>query len=139
MADYPVPKPGLVIRYSYLWKREAEAGRVEGLKDRPCVVVLAVTREGAQVKVTVAPITHKRPPDMNLAVQLTTPTIRRLGLEGASWVMASEVNIFSWPGPDLRPTPTGRYEYGELPEVVFEALKAKILGNKPAGEVSRTE
>jgi hypothetical protein len=28
------PYAGLVIRYSFLWKREHEAGREEGTKDR---------------------------------------------------------------------------------------------------------
>ena len=40
--SWPEPRPGLVIRFSYLWKPEADAGRVEGVKDRPCAIVLAV-------------------------------------------------------------------------------------------------
>ena len=37
----PVPLPGLVIRYSFLWSREARAGATEGRKDRPCAIVVA--------------------------------------------------------------------------------------------------
>jgi len=33
-VPFPQPCAGLVIRYSYLWKREQEAGREEGTKDR---------------------------------------------------------------------------------------------------------
>ncbi len=39
----PEPELGLVIRYSYLWKSEHDAGRDEGSKDRPCAIVLSVT------------------------------------------------------------------------------------------------
>jgi PHD/YefM family antitoxin component YafN of YafNO toxin-antitoxin module len=38
----PVPVPGLVIRYSYLWQAEHVRGREEGVKDRPCVVIFRV-------------------------------------------------------------------------------------------------
>ena len=41
----PNPEPGLVISYAYLWHREHEAGREEGRKDRPSVIVLAIERE----------------------------------------------------------------------------------------------
>jgi hypothetical protein len=40
----PSPEPGLVISYAYLWHHEHEAGREEGRKDRPSVIVLAVER-----------------------------------------------------------------------------------------------
>lgn len=35
----PEPEAGLVIRYAYLWKREADGGQVEGGKDRPCALL----------------------------------------------------------------------------------------------------
>ncbi len=41
----PNPEPGLVISYAYLWHDEHRAGREEGQKDRPSVIVLAVERE----------------------------------------------------------------------------------------------
>lgn len=55
----PKPETGLVISYSYLWRHQSDTGQAEGVKDRPCVIVLAVKRNenGAPV-VTVAPITH---------------------------------------------------------------------------------
>ena len=36
----PRPVPGLVVRYSYLWLDEHRRGREEGVKDRPCAIVL---------------------------------------------------------------------------------------------------
>jgi hypothetical protein len=35
------PECGRVISYFYLWRHEREDGRTEGVKARPCVVVLA--------------------------------------------------------------------------------------------------
>jgi hypothetical protein len=40
---FPDPIAGMVIRYAYLWRSEYERGLEEGLKDRPCAVLLAVT------------------------------------------------------------------------------------------------
>ena len=140
MADYPAPIPGLVIRYSYLWKREADQGQVEGQKHRPCVVVLCVEEIDGEKAVTVAPITHTAPDHPEQAIELTPATRRRLGLDaGKNWIMATEVNTFFWPGPDLAPTAAGSYSYGELPAVVFNALKAKILAAGAGSAVRRTE
>lgn len=139
MADYPAPIPGLVMRYSYLWKREADQGQTEGQKHRPCVVVLCVEEIDGEKVVTVAPITHVKPDHPEQAIELTPATRRRLGLDSQkNWIVATEVNTFFWPGPDLAPTATGSYSYGELPAVVFNALKAKILA---AGvpDIRRTE
>lgn len=139
MPDYPVPAPALVIRYAYLWTHEHAQGLVDGRKDRPCVVILAVQRQGDDQEVIVAPITHTMPEDPRQAVELSNATRRRLGLDGErSWVITSEINVFQWPGPDLRLTPAGRYEYGYLPAVVFDAVKDKIL-HPPPVQVPRSE
>ena len=67
----PNPEPGLLISYAYLWHHEHQAGREEGQKDRPSVIVLAVEREahGATI-VTVLPITHSGPMDPASAVDI---------------------------------------------------------------------
>jgi hypothetical protein len=55
----PTREPGLVISYAYLWHHEHQAGREEGQKDRPSVIVLAVEREAdGAIAVTGLPITH---------------------------------------------------------------------------------
>ncbi len=122
-----------------IWAHEYKKGLVDGRKDRPCAVILAMQGQGDDLEVTVAPITHTIPEDPLQSVELTDATRRRLGLDGErSWVITSEVNTFKWPGPDLRLTPTGRYEYGFLPATVFEAVKEKILNPSPV-QVLRTE
>ena len=60
--SWPTPRPGLVVRCIYLWKREAEAGREEGVKDRPCAVVVVVEDEAERPRVLVLPITHAASP-----------------------------------------------------------------------------
>ena len=40
----PEPRPGLVIRYAYLWRDQGLAGADEAAKDRPCVVGFVPTK-----------------------------------------------------------------------------------------------
>jgi hypothetical protein len=104
----PEPVPGLVIRYSYLWAEEHGRGQEEGVKDRPCAVILVSTDEDGERWVTVLPVTHAPPSVPELAVEIPAATKRRLGLDDErSWVVLSEANRFLWPGPDLRPVTPG--------------------------------
>ena len=85
----PEPAPGLVLRYSYLWRRERDEGRHEGRKDRPCAIVVALRRaDAAGTRVLVLPVTHDAPHDPDTAVELPPRVKRRLGLDDArSWVV----------------------------------------------------
>ena len=106
----PVPVPGLVIRYVYLWHREHLAGREEGQKDRPCAIVAALrpAEDAGETRVLVLPVTHSPPAQPALAVEIPTPVKERLRLDAdRSWVVLSEWNEFVWPGPDLRRAPGG--------------------------------
>ncbi len=123
----PVPERGLVISYAYLWHSEHEQGREEGVKDRPCVIVLAVRESAARTVVTVAPVTHSEPSAPDAAVEITLATKRRLGLDAArSWVVVSEGNSFVWPGPDLRPISGERFDYGFLPPALFRQVQERF-------------
>jgi hypothetical protein len=104
----PEPECGLVISYSYLWKRESGAGQTEGVKDRPCAIVLAIDGKGTThaKTVTVAPITHTPPADPALGIEIPPKIKLHLGLNTArSWVILDEFNEFTWPGFDLRSVP----------------------------------
>ncbi|HEV2365733.1 MAG TPA: growth inhibitor PemK [Caulobacteraceae bacterium] len=142
MARLPAPRPGLVIRYGYLWREEALRGRLEGIKDRPCVVVLAVTRDAGRTVVTVAPITHSAPRAPGEAVELPPQTLERLGLgvawdwPGRSWIVATEVNQFEWPGPDLRPARAGEWAFGFIPGALLRKLREAMTARRRLG-VSR--
>jgi mRNA-degrading endonuclease toxin of MazEF toxin-antitoxin module len=142
----PAPVPGLVIRYAFLWRDEAAAGREEGAKDRPCAVVLVSSlRDGDQV-VTVLPITHTPPREPALAVEMPAGVKRRLGLdEDRSWIVVTDANRFVWPGPDLRPAFRGDLSsiaYGLLPRGLFVEVREKLaraIEARIAGVVSRTQ
>jgi hypothetical protein len=129
-VSLPVPKPGLVIRYAYLWESEAREGHEEGSKDRPCAVVLVVLRDGKHPIVRVLPITHSPPGDAADALEIPATTKERFGLDSErSWVVLSEANDFIWPGPDLRPVPgsePGTVEYGFLPPGFMRVLRERL-------------
>ena len=144
--SWPDPRPGLVIRYSYLWQREHAAGREEGVKDRPCAIVVAISGEDGDKTVYVLPITHAQPSDLADAVELPRTTKVRLGLDSErSWVVVSEGNSFIWPGPDLRLRPGQGPEsvaYGMLPPAIFNVVKQRFFTRvqaRRAGVVKRTE
>ncbi len=124
----PDPFPGLVLHYSYLWHDQYQRGLEEGSKDRPCVVVLAVTREDGDTVVTVAPVTHTPPRMAGEGVEIPAATKMRLGLdEGRSWIVVTGINRFRWPGVDLLPVPgKGGYDYGVLPPGLFRQVRDGI-------------
>lgn len=142
--SFPAPRAGMVIRYSYLWRSEQRRGLEEGLKDRPCAVLLAVTGGGGERRV-VLPIIHALPRDPAEAVELPHSTKRRLGLDDQrSWVVLTQANRFVWPGPDLRlvrPGDSSSVVYGELPSDLFRILKDRWLRLSAARRsvVTRTE
>jgi hypothetical protein len=149
---FPEPVPGLVIRYSYLWLREYERGQEEGVKDRPCAVILVATDDQANKVVTVLPVTHTPPfgatlASAALAVEIPYATKQRLGLDAEpSWVLLTEANRFMWPGPDLRmKEPGGGPEslaYGLLPRALFKEITGKFADSVEArlvGVIRRTE
>jgi hypothetical protein len=138
--NLPAPKPGLVIRYSFLWSHEADAGADEGSKDRPCAIVVAAKLLDGEIRTIVAPITHLEPDDPDAALELPAAVSRALKLDGGRhWLKLDELNRFAWPGYDLRQIPgrEGEYAYGMLPQAIFEALRAKIIARDKARK-SRT-
>lgn len=124
----PEPELGLVISYAYLWHREHLAGRYQGQKDRPCVIVLAVDQGAKGKRVTVVPVTHSEPKDKSLAIELPQAVKRHLGLDAARWIMLDEGNRFIWPGYDLRLAAgtNDRYDYGYLPPRLFAAIATRF-------------
>ena len=119
----PAPEAGLVISYSYLWLSEHERGREEGVKDRPCAIIVARAREDGAEDVLVVPVTHSAPKDQSEAMEIPAAVKKRLGLDAErSWVVLNESNKFRWPGPDLRPIGKpgdSAVAYGFLPPNFF--------------------
>jgi len=136
----PTPRPGLVIRYGFLWSHEADDGADESSKDRPCAIVVATQRDPENdIQVIVAPITHTPPVNPSAAIEVRSDVGRQLGLDSArQWLRCDELNRFSWPGYDLRPIPgRGTVEYGLLPKELFEKLRRRILERQRARQARR--
>ena len=142
----PKPEAGLVIRYSYLWLKEYRQGREEGVKDRPCAIVVATHDLDGTLQVLVVPVTHSPPETDEDVLELPAAIKQHLGLDTArSWVIVSESNFFDWPGPDLRRVPNrddGSVVYGFLPPRFFMELRRRFLALEAAARskrVRRTE
>ncbi len=139
----PAPETGLVIRYAYLWRDEALQGHEEGVKDRPCAVVLAVKRNGDGTTVLVAPITHTPPDPDNNAIEMPLQTAKRLGLDDQRcWIITHELNSFLWPGPDLRLVerrdPAKGFAFGFLPGALSKKLVEAVRNHVRRGRLQRT-
>jgi hypothetical protein len=135
----PAPEPGLVIRFNYLWTHEAARGRDNARYPRPCVVVLALRRtEGGETVVLVAPVTHLAPDRPAEAIAIPVRVKQALGLDAPeSWIIAGEVNEFTWPGHDLAPDDRGRVDIGFLPPRLFDAVREKVLSLATEGRLGR--
>jgi hypothetical protein len=115
-----LPKPGDILNYVYLFAREQEQGRDEGVKERPVLVVavtgmtvftLAITTKGERADRAI-PI----PPDVAKAASLRNP----------SAIIVTEYNHFRWLGFDVRPVASGpSYVRGRLSPSFF----AKVLNS----------
>jgi hypothetical protein len=125
----PEPKPGLVIRYDYLWTHEAAAGRDQG-KERPACLVAGTDSLASPRFVVILPITHT-PPDKNtVGVEIPAKVRQAIGLDDAPcWVIVSEHNVDEWPTGGLAPVPgrPGVFSYGFIPPGLFGQVKTKFL------------
>ena len=125
----PDPKPGLVIRYGYLWRHEAAAGRDHG-KTRPACLVAAADSAVLPRNVVLLPITHAPPAGDTVGIEVPARVGQALGLDDEpSWVIVSEHNIDDWANAGLSPLP-GRpdvFSYGFIPPRLFARIKARFL------------
>lgn len=139
---YPDPEVGRVISYAYLWSDEAADGHVEGRKPRPCAIIMAVHHvDERPPQVAVVPITHNPHPDPRTAIEIPRRVAEHLGLDThTSWVILEDVNVFTWPGYDLRQIPgqAGRYDYGLLPPKFFEKLIKRFTELRQVGQTAAT-
>ena len=136
---FPEPKPGLVIRYDYLWTREAAAGRAQG-KERPPCLVAATNSVSSPRFIVILPFTHARPDGNTVGVEIPAKVRAALGLDDApSWVIVSEHNVDEWPNGGLAQLPgrPGVFAYGFIPPGLFAQVKAKFLELREKGGVRR--
>jgi hypothetical protein len=125
----PEPRPGLVIRYDYLWTKEAAAGRTQG-KERPACLVAAMDAMSSPRFVVILPITHTRPDKDTMGIEIPARVREALGLDDApSWIIVSEHNVDEWPNSGLAPLPgrPGVFSYGFIPPRLFADVKDRFL------------
>ena len=89
------PHAGHVLRYPYLWARQAGQGETEGRKPRPCAVILALSSGKGQTVLRLCAITTQPPMRETHAVEVPEIEKRRAGLDGsvALWVIVDEHNL----------------------------------------------
>lgn len=118
-----------MIRYDYLWSREAVAGRDQG-KERPACLVAAMDPVVSPRFVVILPITHTAPGKDTVGIEIPAKVRQAIGLDDApSWVIVSEHNIDEWPNGGLAPVPgrPGIFSYGFIPPRLFAQVKDKFL------------
>lgn len=86
-------RSGAVIRYPYLWARQAADGETEGRKERPTVVALRLERPDGDT-VFLFPITTSPPPADRWAVELPDSEKAAAGLDvdRRQWLVLDEFN-----------------------------------------------
>ena len=134
--SYDLIQTAIVIRYPYLWAREAERGETEGRKERPVAVGVRMPRPDGDL-VLFFPITTKQPDTLGFAVEVPVIEKRRAGLDADRrlWIIFDEFNtdivgnsFYLEPEP-----PIGRFS-----KAFFLPLLREFIGRrKSATEVSR--
>jgi len=129
---------GVVIRYSYLWARQAQAGETEGRKDRPVAVGVRLPRADGDL-VLFFPITSKHPEAARFAAEIPAIEKRRAGLDPDMrlWLVLDEFNTDTdivGQSFYLEPTPP----LGRFSKAFFlPLLRAFIARRRTAVEVNR--
>jgi hypothetical protein len=89
----PEPKPGLVIRYDYQWRREASVGR-DQTKDRPAGLVAASDWSLQPRFVVILPITHSPPSGDTVGIEIPSKVRQAVGLDDEPcWVVVCEHSV----------------------------------------------
>jgi hypothetical protein len=127
LAQKPDPVAGLVVRYDYLWRDEQKYGREEGVKTRPCAVVLALPNKDTPT-VLMAAITHRHPDTTDNCIEIPPRIKQHLGLDSArSWIILSEVNIVQWDDAGIVPVSKDKWTYGVLPQKLLRQMIDTII------------
>ncbi|WP_407168408.1 hypothetical protein [Bradyrhizobium sp. ORS 111] len=127
-------RTGSVIRFPYLWMREAERGETEGRKPRPVAVGVRIARAKGGDLLVLFPITSQPPAPDRFAIEIPEIEKRRAGLEATLrlWIILDEYNqdlvdqsFYLEPAP-----PLGRFSKAFFLPVMkqFIARRASIRG-----------
>jgi hypothetical protein len=108
--------------------------------------VVAIQKRQHGTQLLVVPVTTRPPRAGDVAVEMPARVRQHLSLgEQRCWIVADEYNIFTWPGPDIRPIlRAGEISprYGAIPAKLFELVRSrmeKIAGAGGLKATTRTE
>jgi hypothetical protein len=93
-VSFDALRTGAVIRFPYLWAREAAEGETEGRKPRPVAVGVRIPKPHHEDVLVLFPITSKEPSRGRFAAEIPDIEKRRAGLDGALrlWIILDEYN-----------------------------------------------
>jgi uncharacterized protein YifN (PemK superfamily) len=107
------------------------------------VVVVATEKRPHGTQLLVVPVTTRPPREGDVAIEMPARVQEHLGLGAEpSWIVADEYNIFTWPGPDIRPIRRGddiSPRYGAIPGKLFEQLRSRLDRVARAGRLKGTK
>jgi hypothetical protein len=83
-------KPGDIVRYYYLWARQAADGEESGRKARPACVVVRTPAEPPAL--FLFPLTSQKPSPSRDSLAVSEIECRRGGLDHPSWLILDEYN-----------------------------------------------
>ena len=88
-------RTGVVLRYPYLWAREAAGGETEGRKPQPTVVGVRVPKPNGEDALLLFAITSQPQRPGRLAAEIPEIEKRRAGLDSqiGLWIMLDEYNL----------------------------------------------
>jgi hypothetical protein len=137
MSGYDEIQTAAVVRYPYLWSREAGRGETEGRKHRPVAVGVRIAQTDGDL-VLFFPITTKEPDRSRFAKEIPTIEKRRAGLDvdRRLWIILDEFNsdtigrsFYLEPEP-----PLGRFSRAFF----LPLLREFVARRKSIAEVSRS-
>lgn len=103
--SFPEPKPGLVVRYDYLWTHEATRGQDQG-KDRPACLVAASDSMLRPRYVVFLPITHTPPSGDTVGIEIPAK-VKAEFITLARQKKSAAVRRRPWKSEDECPVPQG--------------------------------
>lgn len=136
MSPFDEIQTACVIRYPYLWAREAGKGETEGRKHRPVAVGVRIPRPDGDM-ILFFPITTKQPLRDRFFAEIPDTEKRRAGLDAdlRLWILLDEFNsdvvghsFYLEPEP-----PVGRFSKAFF----LPLLREFIARRKAAVEINR--
>jgi hypothetical protein len=85
-----MPQVGDIVRFNYLWAREAEVGEESGRKARPVCVIVRTSADPAAL--FLLPLTSRPPEKTRAALGVPEIECKRGGLRSPCWIICDEYN-----------------------------------------------